>query len=552
MWVWYAQRCGIASKFADIIFDYPEFGDVEEIYNASREELAALRKYNISSELISMLADKSTLREENILNWCAKNKITIITKDDEIYPKALKALRDAPVVLYCKGKMPDLNFNLSIGVVGTRKMSEYGKNIAYEMGRGLSAGGAILVSGMALGIDGMSMSGALDVGGTTVAVLGCGIDIIYPRDHARLFERILEKGAVITEYIPGTPPAGVNFPIRNRIISGITQGVVVVEADMKSGALITAKHAIYQAREVYAVPGPIKSDNSSGTNYLIKEGVFVATCAEDILQRYTFLYPHSVNLQAARMYGISTIQQSDEGAKRNNIASSSGKTLIQSGSFYGSGLYGGKASDFEKKSEVKTKTVIQNMGSSENSIKSGESKNKKSSVLDFSKLANNMTADNSKETQMEMAKNSEFAEYIRHVPDELLESKDKKAVSSIPLSNEYNKEKVKHEKIDEFYNSGTDGIPQSRMTAANNDNQKNINIKGEPAHKDKKKTDNLSYEKLDVKSRDIYDVMPDTELVTSEWFVSRGYSMSVVMSAMTMLEIYGLVKSCPGGSFKKL
>lgn len=494
---------------------------MEEIYNAKPEELAELRKYNVSSELISLLSDKSTLREENILNWCLNNRITVITKDDEIYPKALRALRDPPTVLYCKGKMPDLNFNLSIGVVGTRKMSDYGKNIAYEMGRGLSAGGATLISGMALGIDGMAMSGALDAGGTTVAVLGCGIDKIYPREHAHLFDRILKKGAVITEYPPGTPPAGVNFPIRNRIISGISQGVVVVEADMKSGALITARHAIYQAREVFAVPGQIKNENSSGTNYLIKEGVFVATCAEDVLEKYTFLYPHSVNLQAAQMYGTSTMQQSDDGAKRNKIASSDSASA-QSKSFYGSGLYGGKASEFEKKTDIKFKDRP--------TESSQEAKPQKSPVIDFSKIAYTTPVQEPQSTppKTDSENNNEFKKYIRQVSEDKLTKND---TIPTPILSSENKKINAPERLMDFYGEGL-----------------NINRLSNPKDNNKKPDQS----KLSEKEQEILNIMPEGEPVTAEWFTAKGFAVSTTMSSMTMLEIYGLIKSNPGGTFIKL
>lgn len=175
-------------------------------------------------------------------------------------------------------------------------MSEYGKRMAYKIGYELGASGTVVVSGMALGNDSVAAAGAILAGGQTVAILGCGIDVTYPREHGKLYTEITARGAVMTEFTPGTPPEGKNFPIRNRLISGLSQGTVVVEGDLKSGALITAKTAILQGRDIYAFPGNVGETNSAGTNQLISDGAAIVLRARDILENYTFLYRDSLDM----------------------------------------------------------------------------------------------------------------------------------------------------------------------------------------------------------------------------------------------------------------
>ena len=200
-------------------------------------------------------------------------------------------------MLYYVGKLPDFNKCLCIAAVGTRKMSEYGMRSAYKIAYETAASGAIVISGMALGIDAVAASAAMAAGGRTVAVLGCGIDVIYPREHRRLYNAIKENGAILTEYPPSTEPRGFNFPQRNRIISGLSQGTVVIDAGENSGALITAKTAILQGRDVYAVPSNIDSENSSGTNSLIRDGAQAVLCGNDIVKNYVYLFRDTLDVQ---------------------------------------------------------------------------------------------------------------------------------------------------------------------------------------------------------------------------------------------------------------
>jgi DNA processing protein len=195
-------------------------------------------------------------------------------------------MKNPPIVLYYMGNMPNLNNKLCVSMVGTRKMTEYGMRAGYKIAYELASAGAVVVSGMALGIDSVAHAGAIGGRGTTIAVLGCGIDVIYPKQHRKLRKYICEHGAVLTAYHPGTPAYKNNFPERNAIISALSEGTLVVEAPIRSGALITADCAAEQSRTVYALPGSIEEPMSEGPNHLIKNGALAITGARDILQYY--------------------------------------------------------------------------------------------------------------------------------------------------------------------------------------------------------------------------------------------------------------------------
>lgn len=283
--IWFALRCGVQNReFRPLLETY---GTPYDLYKAEESELESLP---CSQGLKAKLADKSLGEATRIMEFCREKGVGILFWQDDDYPVSLRPLRDPPVLLYYKGKLPDLTKKLCISVVGTRSMSEYGKRVAYKLGYELGAAGTVVVSGMALGNDGVAAAGAILSGGSTVAVLGSGIDVPYPREHGKLFAEIMTHGAVMTEFAPGTPPEGRNFPIRNRIISGLSQATVVVEGDLKSGALITARTAILQGRDIYAFPGNVGETNSAGTNQLISDGAAMVLSARDLLENYTFLY----------------------------------------------------------------------------------------------------------------------------------------------------------------------------------------------------------------------------------------------------------------------
>jgi DNA processing protein len=207
----------------------------------------------------------------------------IITLKDEDYPKRLKDIYDPPALLYIRGELKRED-ELAIAIVGSRKTSPYGRWITEKIGQDLAHHGVTVVSGMARGIDSVVHQGALQGGGRTIAVLGCGVDVIYPSENRSLFYQIIEHGAVLSEFPMGTPPEGGHFPRRNRIISGLSIGVVIVQASSESGSLITAGYALEQGREVFAVPGNVGAEGSRGTNRLIKEGAKLVESSEDILE----------------------------------------------------------------------------------------------------------------------------------------------------------------------------------------------------------------------------------------------------------------------------
>ena len=281
-WLWLADCLGAENRdFAKLINDYEPF----ELFHMDDVELERID--GISERTVAALSDKSLEKATKIGNDCKEKGISILPYGAREYPKLLRELRCPPIVLYYKGILPDFNDRLCIATVGTRKMSRYGLRVAYQLSYQIAHQGVIVVSGMASGIDGVCAAGAMAGGGTTVAVVGAGLDVIYPKHHARLMEEICQKGAVISEYPPSTPARGYQFPVRNRIISGLSQATVVVEAGLSSGSLITAKNAIMQGRAVYAFPSNVGNKGSEGTNQLLQDGVFLALSASDVLDAYT-------------------------------------------------------------------------------------------------------------------------------------------------------------------------------------------------------------------------------------------------------------------------
>ena len=290
-WLWLSERVGIASKELPKLME--QYTDPYDIYRLETEEIERLE--GISSSLKQRLSDKSVDRAYTLFKYCRNNKIKVIGYGDADYPSRLRTISDPPVLLYCKGSMPSMNEKLCIGMVGTRNISEYGKHHALKLSYELGAAGVCVVSGMALGIDGVSACGVLEAGGKTVAVLGCGLATVYPKQHAQLMRAIAKNGAVVSEYPPFEKPNAWNFPKRNRIISGMCQGVVIIEGTRKSGSMITAKAAIEQGREVFALPGHVDDCNAEGTNELIHDGANVVLDTNDILDHYDFLYSSAID-----------------------------------------------------------------------------------------------------------------------------------------------------------------------------------------------------------------------------------------------------------------
>lgn len=266
-WVELNMTPGIGPRAAAKLLE--RFGSAEAVYDATRAELEQLRL--VPEAIDTIIGRNLQAVAEAEIRAVKKLGGDILLLDDGVYPSPLREIYDPPIVIYVKGSWSQCLDQPCIAVVGSRRCSTYGQNAALMIARDLAHRGVTVVSGFARGIDAAAHRGALEAGGRTVAVLGTGIDECYPRDHRRLAAEILDKGgALVTQFPLGTPPVSENFPYRNRIISGLSLGVVVVEASENSGSLITARLAMEQNREVFAIPGNITSRNSFGTNYLIK------------------------------------------------------------------------------------------------------------------------------------------------------------------------------------------------------------------------------------------------------------------------------------------
>lgn len=258
------------------------FGSAIKVFYSEPEEIASLTGIKLdTAKKIKSFSNWQKI--DDLIDLCEKKLIKILSINDESYPQLLKEIYDPPVVLFCKGMLlPQDNFGLA--VVGSRQLSDYGKRVTEKFAFELASCGITIVSGLARGIDSVAHLSALSAQGRTIAVLGSGILKIYPPENKKLSEQIIQRGAILSEFYPETPPKRENFPKRNRIISGITLGTLVTEATTNSGALITAKLALEQGREVFAVPGNITSKNSEGTNFLIKKGAKLVQKIEDILE----------------------------------------------------------------------------------------------------------------------------------------------------------------------------------------------------------------------------------------------------------------------------
>lgn len=246
------------------------------------------RVEGVGRQLTAVFTDQSLLAKARL--WAdqeyervSTRNIQLLCFDDPLFPPLLRTIHDPPVLLYLRGN-PDCLKRPSVAIIGSRAATSYGKRVSSMLAGQLGRSGIIVVSGLAMGIDGHAHAGCLESGGETVAVLGCGVDVLYPRSHAGLYDKVMENGLLVSEYPIGTRPEGFRFPARNRIISGLSLGVIVVEATCKSGSLITARLALDQGREVFAVPGRIDSKKSEGTHRLLQQGAHLVQSAGDVLE----------------------------------------------------------------------------------------------------------------------------------------------------------------------------------------------------------------------------------------------------------------------------
>ena len=289
-WIWGATRTGMGDKMKSVLLSH--FEDPEAIYFAP--ELEFERFEDLSPAAVESMMDKDLTGCEAVLEQCREKGIHILTFQDAAYPARLKNIPDPPMVLYYKGSLPAFDELPVIGVVGTRKASAYGLTAAKRLGYQIAACGGCVVSGMASGIDGAAMKGALTAGGTVVGILGCGADVVYPASNRWLYADTEKYGCLLSEFPPGTAPLGRNFPRRNRIISGLSCGVLVVEAPEKSGALNTARLTAAQGRDVFVVPANIDVETAVGSNALLRDGAIPVSSGWDILSEYRYQFPGKI------------------------------------------------------------------------------------------------------------------------------------------------------------------------------------------------------------------------------------------------------------------
>ena len=295
-WIWMTELRGLGNQTRLALLRH--FGSPEDVFYADEAEI--LLTEGITREQAAILKDHSLTAADAILADCQRLGIRLLTLQDAEYPGRLKNIYDPPCLLYVKGRLPVFDETVAVAVVGTRDCTPYGVACAEKLGYGLTQGGAVVVSGLAKGIDAAATRGALRSGGVTVGVVGNGLDVHYPYESRYLYEDVAAAGALISEYPPGTRPAGSHFPARNRIISGLCLATLVVEAPERSGALITAETAMEQGRDVFAVPGPIDAPKSIGCNQLIRDGAGLVSDAWDILREYEARFPDKLRMDGAR------------------------------------------------------------------------------------------------------------------------------------------------------------------------------------------------------------------------------------------------------------
>ena len=290
-WLWLTTRRGLGRQGMHAALR--RFGSPEAVFYADAEAYRGVEDLKNAEPL----EDKDLTEPRRILSECHRKSIHILTWQDAAYPARLRSIDDPPLLLYYQGTLPDIDAEPVVAMVGTRHASLYGlqqgKTLGYQLGRL----GAIVASGGADGVDTVCLTGALTAGGPVIAVLGCGVDVSYPAKNRGMFEDIRYHGCLISEYPPGTPPLPENFPVRNRILSGISVGVVVVEAPEKSGALITASRALEQGRDVFALPANVGSPTSAGNLQLLKDGAILISEGADVMREYAALYPDRIAFQ---------------------------------------------------------------------------------------------------------------------------------------------------------------------------------------------------------------------------------------------------------------
>lgn len=310
-WLWLASLRAVPGRVKLSLLDH--FATPERIFFGESGEYLLVD--GVTKEIAAALENKSLKEADRILGECGRLGLRVLTIHDAEYPDRLRNIYDPPLLLYVKGRLPLFDDEVAIAMVGSRRSSDYALRAGEQLAYQLALQGAVIVSGLAAGGDAAAHRGALRAGGFTAAVIGCGHDNVYPWENRFLYEDIGVRGVILSEYPPGTPPDGKHFPVRNRIISGLSLGVVVMEAAEKSGTLITAGRALDQGRDVFAIPGRMNDPLCLGSNRLLRDGAGLVTEPWDILSHYASQYPHKLRLNSppeASRFGTEGTQEESE------------------------------------------------------------------------------------------------------------------------------------------------------------------------------------------------------------------------------------------------
>ncbi|NCB74747.1 MAG: DNA-protecting protein DprA [Clostridia bacterium] len=327
-WVWLSALTGLTPRKRFELLD--AFGDPEKTYFADERLLRDSVK--LSAAELALVMNKSLERAQQIIHKCHEENIGLLSFQDVLYPQRLKNIYDPPIVLYLKRRLPAMDEKAAVGVVGTRKATPYGIKMARKLAFEITKCGGLVVTGLAEGIDSAAAEGALRAGGACVGVLGCAIDDIFPKWNDLLYGDVELAGALVSEYPPGDAINKKNFPERNRIISGLSLGVAVIEAPQRSGALITASLALEQGRELFVVPGNADAPNCFGSNELIREGALLVTKGWELLSEFAPQFPGSLSQPDAKKIATPDFEDPDNASfYENNRKLEERKNTTESG-----------------------------------------------------------------------------------------------------------------------------------------------------------------------------------------------------------------------------
>ena len=310
-WIWLSELYGIGAVTAMRLLNH--FGTPEEVHKAADRDYRAIE--GIKGKDLSVLSNKDLSNANKILNDCTRIGCGVLTIHDFEYPERLRNIYDPPIVLYVKGKMGNLDEEPVVAIVGSRTCTQYGLKAADNIGYHLARSGFTVVTGLAKGIDTAAAKGTLRGNGRVIGVIGSGLDVLYPPENSEIFPKVEHTGALVSEYPPGAQPLAYHFPARNRILSGLSLGVAVIEAPKKSGALITASRALEQGRDVFSLPGNVDAKSNEGSNALLREGAIPFMSAEDIIGEYYELFRTKINNTGGKKpstFGLESGETGDE------------------------------------------------------------------------------------------------------------------------------------------------------------------------------------------------------------------------------------------------